>query len=255
MACCRCNITGFCRRCVCAKSSKVCSSCLPGRLGKCANTSATAARPTASVATTTAPLVTTAATKGSAATLPASADGSHLGSYLGREELTNVSGSVALPGAAEFLDALEDPSLGDSDQYQYGNAQLSAQEVDCRQSYTWPPALPIPTPPSAPSFSWGMHDADSFIHSLTAAYSEVTHWRKNHFTVPLGNIGKKFVGELSRLFRAFAEQSALESVALVATTVLPILILQKPTFNSKPKDNATCLERRLKLWLEGNINA
>ena len=34
----------------------------------------------------------------SAATLPASADGSHLGSYLGREDLTNVSGSVALPG-------------------------------------------------------------------------------------------------------------------------------------------------------------
>ena len=100
-----------------------------------------------------------------------------------------------------------------------------------------------------------MHDADSFIHSLTTAYSEVTHWRKNHFTVPLGNIGKKFVGELSRLFRAFAEQSALESVALVATTIMPILLLQKPTFNSKPKDNTTCLERHLKLWLEGNINA
>ena len=36
---------------------------------------------------------------------------------------------------------------------------------------------------------------------------------------------------------------------------MPILLLQKPTFNSKPKDNATCLECRLKLWLEGNINA
>ena len=150
MACCRCNKTGSCRRCVCAKASKVCSSCLPGRLGKCAITSATAARPTASVATTTAPLVTTAATRGSAATLPVSADDSHLGFYLGREDLTNVRGSVALPGAAEFLNALEDPSLGDSDQYRYGNAQLSAPEVDCRQSYTWSPALLIPTPPSAP---------------------------------------------------------------------------------------------------------
>ena len=39
------------------------------------------------------------------------------------------------------------------------------------------------------------------------------------------------------------------AIALLATTVMPILLLQKPAFN------ASCLERRLKLWFEGDINA
>jgi hypothetical protein len=59
--------------------------------------------------------------------------------------------------------------------------------------------------------------------------------------------------ELARLFNAFAERSSLESVALMATIVLPILVLQKPRKNSKTREHV-CLERRMALWLDGDLN-
>ena len=114
--------------------------------------------------------------------------------------------------------------------------------------------LPSFTSVAEPTFSWGQVDADSFSHSLDASYAEIVHWRKNCFKVPAGNSGKSFVSEVARLFRAFAEKSALESVALKAVTVLAILTLQKPFRSSKTKDHVTCLVRRLALWKDGNLN-
>ena len=40
MPCCRCSRTGTCANCSCVKAGKTCGSCLPGKLGKCRNTSA-----------------------------------------------------------------------------------------------------------------------------------------------------------------------------------------------------------------------
>ena len=107
---------------------------------------------------------------------------------------------------------------------------------------------------AAPSFVWGDCDAETFSHSVTAAYPEVVKWKPNIFSVPFGNAGKKFVQELSRLLRAYAEGSALESIALKASTVMSILLLQKPARNSKAKEHSSCLVRRLNLWLAGDIN-
>ena len=256
MVCCRCNKTGSCTRCACAKSGKVCNSCLPGKLGKCTNTSTT-------IVTNTLP---TSAVTGTAATnagpdvppgpsdsprpsqVPTTPskdqDPAEFLEELALVDINNASCSNIPLGTAEFLDALEDLSLSDSDPSQLDSA---AQAAVYQQTSTWPPALPTPTPLATPSFVWGKHDVASFTHSLTAAYAEVTHWKKNQFTVPLGNTGnlKKFIGELSWLFRASAEQSALESITLLATTVMLILLLQKPAFN-----NVSCLECRLKLWFK-----
>ena len=96
-------------------------------------------------------------------------------------------------------------------------------------------------------------DAQTFIGSLHDVYGEVMGWRKNCFKVPQGNTGTKFVAELARLFDAFASHSALESIALRAATVLPILLLQKPSSTSKSKDHNECLKRRLALWKDGNL--
>ena len=71
--------------------------------------------------------------------------------------------------------------------------------------------------------------------------------------VPYGNAGKKFVYELSTLYRAYAEGSALESIALKAITVMSILLLQKPHSKSKTKDHSACLERRLQCWSNGDL--
>jgi hypothetical protein len=40
-----------------------------------------------------------------------------------------------------------------------------------------------------------------------------------------------------------------------ATTVFPILLLQKPSRTSKSKDHVKHLQRRIKLWLDGDIEA
>ena len=36
-ACCRCNKKGYCHNCCCVKSGHFCTSCLPSKLGNCAN--------------------------------------------------------------------------------------------------------------------------------------------------------------------------------------------------------------------------
>ena len=77
---------------------------------------------------------------------------------------------------------------------------------------------------------------------------EVVHWRMNLFKVPLVNSGKSFVAELARLYEAFASCSALKLIALMATTVLPILVLQLPHQKSKMKEHIAFLERHFKYW-------
>ena len=111
------------------------------------------------------------------------------------------------------------------------------------------------TPPFAdPIFKWGPLDALSFIAVIEKAYDEVVHWKMNLFPVPFGKAGKQFVSELARLYRAFAEGSALESISLKAATVLTTLALQKPYRNSKAKAHSHYLERRLASWLNGDID-
>ena len=65
-----------------------------------------------------------------------------------------------------------------------------------------------------------------------------------------------FVSELSHLFNAYHPGSSLEGIALKVAMSLPILILQKPCIlQSKSSDHVQCIERRLKLWLRGDLTA
>ena len=93
-----------------------------------------------------------------------------------------------------------------------------------------------------PVFTWGEHDSEQFIDILNSAYVEAVHWKLNLFKVPYGKAGKSFISELARLFKAFGTGSALESIALKAATLIPILLLQKPARNSKVKADIKCLE-------------
>ena len=91
---------------------------------------------------------------------------------------------------------------------------------------------------------WGNHNACSLIKLLDSVYAEVVHWRLAFM---------KILAELSRLFKAFAEGSSFESVALKAAFVLPALLLQRPSKETKDKMNCTILERRLKEWKDGDF--
>ncbi len=108
-------------------------------------------------------------------------------------------------------------------------------------------------PIARPNFAWGSVDADTFSKELDKAYKSVVHWRRNLFRVPHGNAGKLFVTELVRLYTAFATGSALESIALKATVVIPHLLLQKPQKKSKTKDHIACLQRRMETWANGDL--
>ena len=68
---------------------------------------------------------------------------------------------------------------------------------------------------SSPAFVWGKEvRGEVFLSAVKNAYEEVMHWKPNLFSIPLGAVGKKLVVEMTRLVRAFAEQSALESVCV-----------------------------------------
>ena len=109
---------------------------------------------------------------------------------------------------------------------------------------------------STPTFVWGRLAGSDFANFLHAIYTEVVHWKRNCFLVPCGKSGKEFVRELSRLYMysAYGSTSALESVALMATVVLPILLLQKPSRTSKTKQNMALLESWLGLWASGDLD-
>ena len=50
---------------------------------------------------------------------------------------------------------------------------------------------------SPPNFIWSdVVDGAGFIHSATAAYAEVVHWKHNLFLPPSGKIGHQFTQEL-----------------------------------------------------------
>ena len=100
-------------------------------------------------------------------------------------------------------------------------------------------------------FTWGEYDSECHTDTLNAAYAKAMHWKVNSFKVPFGQVG---LSELARLFKAFATSSALESIALKAATLMPILLLQEPARKSKAKDHITYLERRLSTWLQGDLN-
>ena len=126
-----------------------------------------------------------------------------------------------------------------------------------------PANIPIPiqvensqeaTQSNTPHFKWGVLEGEAFIATIEMAQKEVVHWRINIFSVPSGVIGKKYIGEVTRLYDALAEKTALEPIAMSAAIVLPILLLQKPHQRSKAKEHTSCLTRRLESWLKGDIN-
>ena len=66
-----------------------------------------------------------------------------------------------------------------------------------------------------------MIEGRSFTCALNRVYDELVQWKRNLFKVPSGNAGKAFVRELSRMFNAYAEGSALECVAMKAAMTMP----------------------------------
>ena len=101
--------------------------------------------------------------------------------------------------------------------------------------------------------AWHDISGEEFSKAIDEAYGQTVHWIPNSFMVPSGSSGKKFIGELAKLYDAFASESSYESFAIKAAMTMPALLLQKPHSKSKTRDHISCLSRRLELWEKGNI--
>ena len=119
------------------------------------------------------------------------------------------------------------------------------------------PCLPPFSASNAPNFTWGSSSisGSAFCEQIHQAYESIVHWKHNLFLVPYGSAGSHFVTELAKLYEGFGSASAMECIALKAAMVLPALLLQKPHIQSKSREHIKCLERRLHLWREGDIDA
>ena len=227
--CCRCNRTSQCRWCACVKAGQPCSNCLPSRLGSCSNASHRQ-EPTQS-ATLISPPTPTPTPPTPSGRSPTPANSVHV----------VVSGS-------DVVSTPETPV-----QNQLNSILCTPLDNEPTRSSPPAPSLPPFTQLATSNFVLGEVDSASFCKSLREVYDEVIQWRTNCLKVPFGNAGKSFVVELARLYSAFTNGSAMESIALMATTVLPILTLQLPHKRSKVKEHIKCLERRLKVWSDGDL--
>ena len=118
------------------------------------------------------------------------------------------------------------------------------------------PNLPMFVPGGTrphPTFMINNIEIMSFTKLVDDAYSEMSQWRKNLFKLPTGHAGKSFIMELKLWLDHFNSQTQLSGIALKVFMIIPALLLQKPSQKSKSKEHSEKLEKRLKLWKEGEI--
>ena len=228
--CCRCNGSGRCKACSCVKSRRPCVDCLPSRNGHCSNRGMHTSEAVPSSPSLDTPCSQTC--RDNRHTSSAIHEPTQMG--LDRDSTTNVESDRTI---------LDDITMETSTETQIESvAHMSPIRV-----------LPSFQPVSCPTCTWGNLSGHEFSSAIDGAYSEIVHWRPNLFKVPSGASGKRFVGELARLFEAFAAESAFEAFALKAAMTLPAMVLQKSHAKSKSRDHVSCLQRRLALWDKGDI--
>ena len=87
---------------------------------------------------------------------------------------------------------------------------------------------------------------------VSAAYEEIVKWKKNLFDLPKGNLGKKFIEELTKQLNNWT--STNENKCLQLAMIMPSLLLQRTAKSCKGRINKENLRRRLELWESGRIS-
>ena len=252
--CCRCNGNGRCRGCKCVREGRSCLNCTPGRNRRCENV----AEANGGIS----PPEPSVSLQSEQYTMVEERD---VGSDAGSErnegkrrplETTDTASHVTFlpnnhsPAVKSEINPSQQPSNTSDQGPLLGDTPLSTDNTATTTTVKDLPAYLLST---SANFKWGEVDGESFARSITAIYDEIVHWKRNLFKTPSGRAGRMFVQEQARLFTAYAESSALESISLKTAMVMPTLLLQKPHQRSKPKELRTHLERRLNLWSQGNL--
>ena len=162
---------------------------------------------------------------------------------------THDSSTVGLSTTLNSQRVTADPETPAADvDTSFASPKQSSSDVT-NTAISWP--LPVLEPPN---FSWGPLERQEFCDKVNEAYEEVVYGdgiSSKYLLAPLEI--KAFVAEVARLFQAYADNSSLEGITMKACTIIPILLLQKPSRTSKSKDHASHLQRRLEFWHGGEI--
>lgn len=102
-------------------------------------------------------------------------------------------------------------------------------------------------------FMWDGKPGHLFLKELDHAYEKIVLYKQNIFKLPSGAAGKDFIRETTRLLRSWTSKSGLKDVSWKCIMVMPALLLQKPSKQSKSKDHVAALKRRLACWKKGDI--
>ena len=86
-----------------------------------------------------------------------------------------------------------------------------------------------------------------FMQQINLVYEGIVYWRKNLFLVPSGKHGNEFGKELICWIQQFNDGSQNCQMALKVCMILPAILPQKPSKNSKAKEYALRQEQRLNL--------
>jgi hypothetical protein len=107
--------------------------------------------------------------------------------------------------------------------------------------------------PRHPTKSFGEIPGNEFVEMIDNIYDEIVQWRKNLFKLPSGKSSKIFITELTTWIDHFNKNTEYQCIALKVFMILPNLILQKPSKNSKAKEHARKVKERMTAWKEGRF--
>ena len=100
------------------------------------------------------------------------------------------------------------------------------------------------------SYTWGNYPSHVFEANVSTVYEQIVYWKKNLFLLPLGRHRKQYIDETPKLMNEWLQESPLKDIAFKAVMIMPNLLLQKPSNNSKAIDHLKALERRLESWIQ-----
>ena len=187
--CCRCNGSGRCINCVCAKAGRTCSNCLPSRGGRCQNVASSISASSVGSRDLSSSQSSTNAT-------------TTLHAQLSTAPSCNIQHSISTPQPSTSSSCVQQststprPSSSSSCVQQSTStlqpSTSSARVQTVPDTLTQLQELPRPVAMAEAHFTWGPNEvsSDEFIQSIKSSYAEVVHWKRNIFSVPSGKAGK-----------------------------------------------------------------
>ena len=106
----------------------------------------------------------------------------------------------------------------------------------------------VPCEPINEPFFCNEKPGTTFANELNNTYGKIVYWRKNLFLLPTGAAEKSLIKETTRMINAWVYDAPIKGITLKALHIIPALLLQIPSKNSKSKDYLKSLEIRFEIW-------